>query len=350
MHTAFAGNNVEEQREWAAATLENAAALELIQSRVTHASSLDVDMLTRLLTTRAYQLREVYEEDRPMLWFLDWFREAGLIYPLDRGTVAMITRTRDYQAGEVRFIGDKTDDWPTEGGRTETSKLRAIKHFGKSVEVGILELWQAAREGRDIIGERIMDAFYDIDVFIDHLLAQGAPMHQIYGFIGHPDIPVSVFAPTATPPGVATQWPLKTPTEVLFDLNTARDASRADSNYNDMADTAIIADNRYSYINAAEIGQNNDTILARWMKNQETAINGGMKRIMPFVPYNTAGPGGTPQMTVGRFVKEHIEFPLLPAVQLPTEYHGSKWKIGFVGAASSVHIKRAGRFRTFTGI
>jgi hypothetical protein len=349
VHTAFAGTNAEEQRDWARNTLENAAALELIQGRITHASGIDVDLMARILTTRCYELREVYEEDRPQLWFLDWFRQAGLLYPLDRGVVAMVTRTRDYQNGEVRFIGDKTDDWPTEGGRMESAKLRSIKHFGKAVEYGILELWQAAREGRDIIGERVRDAFYDIDVFIDHMIASGAPMHGVYGFIGHPDIPVSV-VPASVVNGPATTWPAKTPSEVLFDLSTARDASRVDANYNDMADTAIMADNRYSYINATEIGTNGDTILSRWMKNQESAINGGMKKILPFVPYNTAAAGGTPMMTVGRFVRENIEFPLLPAVQLPTEYHGAKWKIGFVGAASSVHIKRSGRFRSYTGI
>ena len=351
VQNAFAGNDIAAQRQWAQATLENAAALELIQSRITHASGMDVDLVARLLTTRAYQLREVYEEDRPPLWFLDWFRSAHLLYPLERGVVAMVSRIRDYQAGEVRFIGDKTDDWPTEGGRAESGKLRNIKHFGKSVEIGILELWQAAREGRDLFAERTRDAFYDIDVFIDHLLASGAPMHGIFGFLGHPDIPVSVVPASVAGPGApGTTWPDKTPTEVLFDLNAARDQSRVDANYNDMADTAIMADNRYSFINAAEIGINGDTILSRWMMNQASAVNGGMKRILPFVPYDTAGPGGSPMMTVGRFVRENIEFPLLPAIQLPTEYHGAKWKIGFVGAASSIHIKRTGRFRSYTGI
>lgn len=350
VQTAYAGTDIAAQRDWARATLENAGALELLNSRVTHSSAVDVDLMARLLTTRAYELREIYEEDRPQLWFLDWFRNAGLMYPLDRGLLAMITRTRDYQAGEVRFIGDKTDDWPTEGAGMETAKMRAVKHFGKAVEYGILELWQASREGRDIVGERIRNAFYDTDVFLDHMIAAGAPMHGIYGFLGHPDIPVTVVPATATPPAVATEWPNKTPSEVLFDLNAARDATRVDSNYNDMADTAILADNRYSYINAAEIGTNGDTILSRWLANQNSAINGGMKNIVPFVPYNDAGPGGTPVMTVGRFARENIEFPMLAPTQLPTEYHGAKWKIGFVGACSSVHIKRTGRFRTFSGI
>lgn len=350
VHNAFAANDVAAQREWSRATLENAAALELLATRITHSSGMDVDLVARLLTTRCYELREIYEEDRPHLWFLDWFRNANLLYQLERGVIAMVSRTRDYQAGEVRFIGDKTDDWPTEGGRAESAKLQNVKHFGKSVEYGILELWQSAREGRDIIGERVRDAFYDIDVFIDHLIASGAPVEGIFGFLGHPDIPVSVVPPTATPPALATQWPAKTPGEVLFDLSAARDQSRLDANYNDMADTAIMSDVRYSYINAAEIGLNGETVLSRWMKNQESAMNGGMKRIVPFVPYDTAGPGGTPMMTVGRFVKENIEFPLLPAVQLPTEYHGSKWKIGFVGACSSINIKRTGRFRSYTGI
>lgn len=350
-HAAFSATKPDHaaQLEWGAELLQNAAALELAMGRITHSNAIDVDLLSRVLATRCYQLREEYEQDRPKFWFLDMFRNRGLIQPLDRGVIAYVNKISDYQVGEVRFIADKSDDWPTEGGRMTEANISMVKHFGKAVEYGILELWQTARDGRDIVAERVRDAYYDIDAFIEYLLANGAPVQGVYGFLDHPYIDHNV-APASVANGPGTTWPIKTPEEVLMDLQVMRDSTRVGSNYNETADTAIISDQRYSYISAQQIGTNGDSILARWVANQTAAVNGGLSQIVPFVPYDTAGPGNTPIATVGNFTRQNIEFPLLPAIQLPTEYHGSAWKIGFVGAASSVNVKRRGRIQTWTGI
>ena len=349
VHQAFAAPDAAAQTEWAGALLENAAALELVNSRITHSNAADVDLISRVLATRCYQLREEYEADRPKLFFLDMFRARGLIQPLERGVLAYVSRTNDYQVGEVRFIGDKTDDWPTEGGRNVEARIQMVKHFGKAVEYGLLELWQTARDGRDIVAERVRDAYYDIDVFIDYLVANGAPAHGFNGLIGHPDIPVNT-VPASAVHGPATDWPTKVPEEVIFDLQVMRDSTRVASNYNEIADTLILSDKRYSYINAAQIGTNGDSILSRWVANQAASVNGGLSNIVPFVPYDTAGAGSLPIATAGNFQRANIEMPLLPAIQLPTEYHGAKWKIGFAGAAGSVNIKRAGRFQNWQGL
>lgn len=344
VHTAYAATATDHQAQidWGQELLANASALELMNSRITHSNAVDVDLLSRVLATRCYQLRDDYELDRPKFFFLDMFRNRGLIQPLDRGVVAYVNRVSDYQVGEVAFIGDKTVDWPTEGGRMTEANLSMVKHFGKAVEYGILELWQTARDGRDIVSERVRDAFYDIDAFIEYLLAHGAPLHGVFGFLNHPSIPQNAVA--------GATWLLKTPEQVITDLQIMRDSTRIASNYNEIADTAIISDSRYSFIGSAQIGTNGDSILARWLANQTASVNGGLSQIVPFVPYDTAGAASTPIATVGNFTRQNVEFPLLPAIQLPTEYHGAQWKIGFVGAASSVNVKRKGRIQTWTGI
>lgn len=346
---AFSAPDGKEQGEWAGALLENAGALELMRTRMAHSSTVDIDLISRVLATRCYQVREIHEEDRPKLFFLDFFRSRGLFQPLEQGVSMFITRVRDYQAGEVRFIGDKSDDWPTEGGHSENAKMQRVKNFGKAIEYGIFELWEGARDGKDIVAERTRDALYDIDVFVDYLIANGSPLHGIYGFLGHPDVAVNV-VPASAINGPATDWPTKTPEEIIFDLQVMRDSTRVASNYNEIADTLILSDKRYSFINAAQIGTNGDSILARWLANQAASVNGGLSNIVPFVPYDTAAPGSTPMAVAGNFQRPNIEMPLMPAQQLPVEYHGAKWKVGFAGATGGVNIRRQGRFQAWQGI
>ncbi len=352
-HAAFyESDDAEEQSKWAEGLFQNAQALELSMNRMTNSTvnNIDVDLIARAITTRCYEVREDYEEDRTPQWFLDMFRERGLFSNLAPGTRGYIDSVRDYAAGPVRFIGDKTDDWPTTGGRTVENRLREVKYFAKAMEYGILELWQSAKEGKDIVGERIKDVYVDIDEFIEALIAQGAPLHGIYGFINHPDIPVSALPPTAQGTGTATEWPAKTSGEIIFDLQTMRRATRVDSNYNEVADTLLVSAQRYEFADAKEIGSNGDFVLGRWQELQKNKSIAGLKDLIPFVPYDTAGPGNTPIATAGRFNSTTIEMPFMPPRKLPTEYHGSKWKTGFVGGVGSVHIKRKNRFRTFTGL
>lgn len=349
----FSAPNVqaEEQRKWAGEMLHNAAALEYVNHRMEHALATpeDVDLISRIISTRTIEIREEYLADRPQLFFLDMFRNRGLFYNVERGTTAYMTRMLDYAAGPVRFIADKSDDWPTTGAPMVEPELHHVKYFAKSVEYGILELWQSARDGRDIIGEQVRHAFLDMDEFLDQLIAMGAPLHGFQGLLNNSNITTAtVPASGVNPPN--TDWPSKTPEEVIFDLQTIRDATRIGSNYNTTADTLILSDQRYSYINAAQIGTNGDNILGRWLANEERSIVGGMTSILPFVPYDTAGPANTPVATAGRFNSDLIDMPLMAPIRLPTEYHGSKWKIGFVGAAGSVHVKRQNRFYTFNGI
>lgn len=346
-----------DRRDAARGLLENAPALELVNHRMSNSTATDVDLISRVLTTRAWDIRDDYNRTPPKNFLLDLFLPAsennpegrGLVSILDPGVQAIVRNITDYSPGEFRFIGDKTDDWPTEGDGARAPRIDGVKYVGKSVEYGILELWQAARDGRDIVGRRIRNAYTDYDRFLDRLIAVGAPLHGIFGFLGHPDIPTSTVVPSVVN-GPATDWPNKTPGEVMFDLADMRDAGYSDLQYMDVPDMMLVSAKRHSFISSARVGVTQESILSRWIADQAALPNGGMRTVLPFQPYDTAGPGGTPIATVGSLTSENIEFPMLPLTQIPTEYHGAKWKIGFVGAASSVLIRDTTKFRTWRGI
>lgn len=351
-------NKEKEFSEYSREILKSSYALETLKNRIMHSpsASIDVELMSRMLRSRCFELREEYEADRPQLFFLDMFSEKNLFGSVPAGIEGYITNKLDYAVGEVRFIGDKTDDWPTTGGRSEEPKLNRVKYYAKSVEYGILELWNSAVQGRDIVAERVNDAYRDMDFFLDVLIAQGAPNHDIYGFLDHPDIQVNVVPATTGPNAPATEWPSKSPSEIIFDLNAMLESTRSATKYNETADTLILSDKRYIYANGTEIGTNGDFVLQRWLENQSRSQIKGLENIIPFVPYDTAGPGDTPIAMAGNFDRRNIEMPLVDfgnnvaVFQTPTESKISSWKIGFVAGAGSVNIKREGRFQQFNGI
>lgn len=339
----------QERFDAAHSILNSEHVLHYLKDRVANQDAMDVDFIAKVLRTRCIEIEADIQRFRRPKFFLDLFRERNLIRPIRQGLQGIMQGMTDYTSGTIRFIGDKTDDWPSTGSRTRSDTLSKVKYFANSVEYGILELWQAQCEGRDLVSERIEDALEDHEAWAENLITAGAPLHGLYGFLDHPAIAKKTVVASLVN-GPATDFPSKTPGEIAFDLGVMRDDSRVSTNYNQSADTVLISDQRYSYIGTAEAGDNGETILARHLRNQQNLANGGLTNFIPFVPYDTAGPGATPIATTGTFDRQNIEFPWMPTERLPVEYHGSKWKIGFVGAAASINVKRERTFTTWEGI
>jgi len=330
-----------EDRKWANEALTNPNALEVFHNQF------DPQVVGEALETRAWEIRETYEEDREPLWFLDMFRDRGLIaeiQPGQRGDLIGIDRS---YGGEIRYISDKTDDWPTSGGSDREYDVNHYKYYAGSVEVGILEQMQAAREGRDLMSERMRMKLRDIDEFNDSAIAIGSPLHGIYGFALHPNIPTQVFPVGA---GAATQWNTKIPQEIRFDIQLAMEAVRTGSLYNVTPDIFMMADSSYTYISTIQTSPEGRTFLSQLADDFDALPWADPNLITPFLPFDTAGAGDTPIAMSGVLNRETVEFPMMPTMQLSPEYHGAKFKIGMMGAHGSVRIKRENRFHRFTGM
>ena len=323
---------------------------DLAQYAILHNNvDMDSNFIGRLLGDRCIEIRETCMVDRPKNFFLDLFRDRNLFYDIQPGQIGSIFRTEDYGNGDVRFIGDKVDDLPTTGIKETTSRIVKNKYFGKSVEYGRLELWEAACSGRDIVADRIRQVEIDTDHFLECLIVAGALPHGFHGFVGHPDIPV-LTVPASVSNGPATDWLSKSPEEVLVDFQLMVDTIRAGSNYMISPDTMILSDMRYSHVNTSLLGVNGQTILSRWIDNVSNTPTGGLNNIIPFPPYDTAAIGNLPMATVGIFERQYIEMGYMVPRQLETQTHALKWKIPFVGAASPINIKKKNRFASFDGI
>lgn len=339
--TDNADADLDEDRKWVNELLQNPTVLELAHNQF------DANVIGEALETRAWEVRESYEEDREPLFFLDMFRQRGLIQeiqPGQRGDFIGIDRNF---GGEIRYISDKTDDWPTTGGMDREYSANHYKYYAGAIEVGILEQLHAAREGKDLFGERMRMKLRDIDEFNDSTIAVGAPLHGIYGFSLHPDIPTQVLPNGA---GGTSEWATKLPAEIRFDIQLMMEAVRTGSLYNVHADMLMMPDVSYTYLSTLSVSPEGRSFMSQLAQDFEKLPWANPDAITPFIPFDNAGPGDTPLALTGIMNRETIEFPMMPTMQLAPEYHGAKWKIGMVGAHGSVRIKRERRFQRFTGL
>ena len=276
--------DLKESRKWAHEFLTHSGAMEFANANY------DQNHIGRVIATRGWEIREMYEEDRLPLWFLDMFRDRNLITPIqpgERGHFSGITRNF---GGDIRYIGDKTDDWPTSGGIDREYRANNYKYFAGSVEVGLLEQWEASRSGKDLFEERLNLKLRDIDEFNDSAISVGAPLHGIHGFIMHPDIPN-----LTVPPGISTltDWPNKTPAEIRFDIQLAMETVRTGSLHNSVANMLMLSDLRYTYLSTLSVTPEGRSFMSMLAQDFDTLPWANSDIIQPFVPFDTAAAGNT---------------------------------------------------------
>lgn len=341
MVTGDAAADLTAKRQWANELLTNQDAMQFAHSQF------DPQVIGEAIDTRAWDIRERYEEDREPNYFLDFFRDRGLLHPINPGTRGDISAITSRNDGEIRFVADKTDDWPTSTGGETDYKANFYKHFGGAVELGIFEAMEAANQNRDLLSERLRAKLSDIDKFLDEMIALGAPLHGIYGLATHPDIPSQV-----VPAGVSgfTDWPNKLPGEIKFDLQLAMETIRTGSKYNATADILMMSDLRYTLLATMSVTPEGRSFLSQLSQDFSQLEWAKPEAIKAFTPFDTAGAGDTPIMLAGKMTKETIEFPVMPTMQLAPEYSGTQWKIGMFGMCGSVNVKRPNRIIKQEGI
>lgn len=348
-NSAFRTGSEKDQADWSRELMQNSAALEFLSTRMQNGITTDTELMGRILAIRCIEVMEDCIKDRKPLFFLDMFRNRSLIREIQPGRMTFMQKITDYAAGEVRVLGDKVDDLPTTGGRDTETKIKKAKYVGKSVEYGLFEQWEASCEGRDLLAERLRDAMVDFEEFFNWFIANGMPLHDLFGLQGNPDIATNTVVASAVN-GPLTDWPNKTPEEILFDLNAMADIAYAGSNCNVRPDTILLSMLRYRYLSTAQIGTVSTSILKRHLADIECSGLGGLSNFIPFDPYDQAGPGDTPIALVGPFERDSIELPMMAPMQLAPMYHGLHWKIPLVGAVGSVCVKKEGRYYEWQGI
>jgi hypothetical protein len=196
---------------------------------------------------------------------------SGELIPIDSSvptsaeTITYNTYTRH---GIAKIISDYSTDFANAdiSGKQTTS---AVKSVGSSFQYSIQEL-RAAEAGRMNLQARKAEAAIEaIEQKMDSVAIDGDPDSGLFGLLTHPNIGEYV-----VPNGAlgSQLWENKTPAEILKDMNSICSQSRLLSKGVEKADTLLIPDTNYEYIQTTPRSGDSDLTILEYFKRNKPEI------------------------------------------------------------------------------
>ncbi len=185
------------------------------------------------------------------------FRE---VFPISNesgeGATSITYRTYD-QTGIAKFIGSYGKDIPRAdiGGKETTI---AVKGMAIAFGFTLQEIRSAAMTGLPLDSRKSAAAVRGTETTMNKIAFFGDADQGLLGFYTHPNIPVAV-APNGA--GASPLWSLKTPDEIILDLNNAVNDIFTDSLMVEVPDTLALSPARHALIATTPRASNSDTTI-----------------------------------------------------------------------------------------
>ncbi len=327
--------------------LENSHLLDFAHSRMktlgNYATQAEINLLSRAIdVSTRFTMETITKPDRP-LFFYELFLKYGLIKPtaITDGIRALKEKVQAY--GDIQFISDATDDLPTQAEGTDSVKGLRVHPIGNSVRVGLIELRDAAREGRNLTSERISNQINSYFVFLDAMIANGAPNKAIFGLLNNPDLSANTFT---VPPSVVnppfSEWAEKSQSEVIADLALIKQTGFAQSNMIRYPNEFIVAQRAFDVLTLTQMpNQSGQFLIDAWAASQARNPSSAPMNISPALAFDGAASDGVSNMGIaGDFGPDALEMYFAPPEVLPTQNHGLHFHTPIISALSGVNIRR----------
>jgi len=172
--------------------------------------------------------------------------------------------------------------------------------------------------------------------------------------------PSSVVVPQNAPVGSqgSTSWALKTPAEILNDVNTAVTAAWTASAYAVMPERILLPPAQYGAISTALISTAGNQSVLKYLKQNSVVMakEGKELDIQPVKWLAGAGVGGTigtpgiDRMVVYTKREEYIRFPYVPMARTPVEFRGIYHITTYYGKMGVVEVVYPQTVGYFDGI
>lgn len=180
--------------------------------------------------------------------------------------VSTLTYRSYNHVGKAKVINARATDLPKPNVSGKEYSI-TVKSVGVAYDYDIDEVAAAAYAGVGLEQRKIMAATRGYEQYINSSAWYGDADNGFIGFFNHPDITKATVAAGA---GGATEWPTKTPTEVLKDLNSAVTAMYASTLKIMRPEEVWLPVLRHQYImNTARSDQSDKTILQYFVENNE---------------------------------------------------------------------------------
>lgn len=144
--------------------------------------------------------------------------------------------------------------------------------------------------------------------------------------------------------GSPTQWSLKSPAEMLADVNEILTSVWASSGYAQMPDRLLLPTKQYGLISTETVSNAGSvSVLAYLLENNIVKQSGGRLEIYPSKWLNGRGVGGTPETlgSVDRMVaytkdKNRVRFPMVPLQRTPVQYRSLYQVVTYYGKLGAI--------------
>ncbi len=248
--------------------------------------------LSFLLSQVAHIEREVYEIQYPDIQYPD-------LIPVDTSAnewARTVTFFSTDKVGEADWVNHAGQDVPYAD--TERSEFETTVHMAAiGYEYTLEEVNQARMLGQSLAADRAEAARRAFEEFVDGVALQGDATKNFAGLIDFPGIT----AVTAPDPGSGSDWPNKTPDQILDDVNALIDGVFTSTNTVETADTLLIPHDRFPSLASKRLGDTALTILEFLRHNNVyTARTGQPITIRSVRGLDTAGAGSSHRMIAYR--------------------------------------------------
>lgn len=205
---------------------------------------------------------------------------------------------------------------------------KVLRPWGLELKYTVLELESAAKIGRPIDQQKFDALKLKHQMDIDEMVYIGDPTLGAFGLVNQPSTAVTVYnVPNGA--GASPLWSLKTPDEILKDVNDILTTAWRQSGFAVVPDRLLIPPTQFGYISTAKVSNaGNVSILKYIMENNLLTTSGrGKLQIFPLKWLDGAGVGGTlgNPATTSRMVayskrKEHVRYPMTLLQRTPVQY------------------------------
>ena len=163
------------------------------------------------------------------------------------------------RVGRAQIVSDYSKDFPRVN-LQGTSHIGRIRSLGDSFGYSIQEVRAASEAGVNLNSEFAIAAKEAILEAENNIAFFGDESHQLYGLFNNPNVP-RVLAPTGTS---GIDWSLKTPDEIIEDLNLLVNGVAENSLGKHLANVAVLPLSKYNYIASTPRSSTSDTTILAW--------------------------------------------------------------------------------------
>lgn len=208
----------------------------------------------------------------------------------------------------AKFVGSKSLDVPISEIGTDKVVV-PVELAATGYEYSDEELRQAMFLGRPLPQLKANTARRAYEELVQTTAMLGNASHNLPGFINN----TNVTASTVVNPGAGTTWAVKTPAQILFDINDIMADVFVDSLQVERADTLALPTAQWSYIASTPRSDNSDMTILQYVVANSPYLN-SIDDVIPMTELVGAGAGATDRMMA--YTKDiekvvlHIPMPL----------------------------------------